>query len=71
MACQLHHLNKKTGVTYVYELASYWDKEKHQPRSKGDCHHRRFFADSGFIRDSMPGERAIDGGICICIITQR
>lgn len=26
--------NKKTGVTYVYESTSYWDKEKQQPRNK-------------------------------------
>ena len=26
--------NKKTGITYVYESESYWDKEKKQPRSK-------------------------------------
>ena len=25
--------NKKTGVTYVYENQSYWDKELKQPRS--------------------------------------
>ncbi len=26
--------NKKTGITYVYESESYWDKEKKQPRNK-------------------------------------
>lgn len=26
--------DKRTGVTYVYESQSYWDKEKKQPRSK-------------------------------------
>ncbi len=26
--------NKKTGVTYVYESESYWDKEKKQPRNR-------------------------------------
>lgn len=26
--------NKNTGVTYVYESVSYWDKEKQQPRNK-------------------------------------
>ena len=26
--------NKRSGVTYVYESESYWDKEKKQPRSK-------------------------------------
>lgn len=28
------HTDKRTGVTYVYESDSYWDKEKKQPRSK-------------------------------------
>lgn len=37
MACRIHHLNKKTGVTYVYESISYWDKEKKQPRSRQVC----------------------------------
>lgn len=26
--------DKRSGVTYVYESESYWDKEKKQPRSK-------------------------------------
>ena len=26
--------DKRTGITYVYESESYWDKEKQQPRSK-------------------------------------
>lgn len=30
----IHHKDKRTGVTYVYESESYWDKEKKQPRSK-------------------------------------
>jgi len=25
--------NKKSGITYVYESESYWDKEKQQPRA--------------------------------------
>lgn len=33
MASIIKTLNKKTGVTYVYESESYWDKEKKQPRS--------------------------------------
>ncbi|MCH4012826.1 MAG: hypothetical protein LKE64_00635 [Solobacterium sp.] len=28
------YFNKKTGVTYVYESESYWDKEKKQPRNR-------------------------------------
>lgn len=34
MASIIKKFNKKTGVTYVYESESYWDKEKKQPRSK-------------------------------------
>lgn len=34
MASIIKQLNKQTGVTYVYESESYWDKEKKQPRSK-------------------------------------
>lgn len=30
----IKHKDKRTGVTYVYESESYWDKEKQQPRSK-------------------------------------
>ena len=30
-------MNKETGVTYIYESQSYWDKEKKQPRSKRVC----------------------------------
>ena len=26
--------NKKTGITYVLDSESYWDKEKQQPRSR-------------------------------------
>ena len=34
MSSIIKKLNKQTGVTYVYESESYWDKEKKQPRSK-------------------------------------
>lgn len=37
MTCQIKQLNKKTGVTYVYESQSYWDKDKKQPRNKRVC----------------------------------
>jgi len=37
MAYRVHQTNKKTGVTYVYEAVSYWDKEKQQPRNKQVC----------------------------------
>ncbi|MDO4476210.1 MAG: hypothetical protein Q4B59_05450 [Lachnospiraceae bacterium] len=26
--------DKRTGITYVYESESYWDKEKQQPRAR-------------------------------------
>lgn len=31
---QVRVTNKKTGITYVYESESYWDKEKKQPRNR-------------------------------------
>jgi hypothetical protein len=31
---QIKQYDKRTGITYVYESESYWDKEKKQPRSK-------------------------------------
>lgn len=37
MASQTFHHNKKTGVTYVYSVQSYWDKEKKAPRNKQVC----------------------------------
>ena len=37
MPCRTNHLNKNTGVTYVYESVSYWDKKKKQPRNKKIC----------------------------------
>jgi transposase len=37
MACRANHVNKRTGVTYVYESISYWDKEKKQARNKQIC----------------------------------
>lgn len=29
----INHFDKRSGITYVYESNSYWDKEKQQPRS--------------------------------------
>jgi hypothetical protein len=37
MASQTYHHNKKTGVTYVYSVESYWDKEKKRPANKQVC----------------------------------
>lgn len=37
MSSRVEHLNKKTGVSYVYDSESYWDKEKQQARSKQVC----------------------------------
>lgn len=37
MPSRVLHVNKTTGVIYVYESTSYWDKIKKQPRSKQIC----------------------------------
>ena len=37
MTYRVHQLNKKTGVTYVYEATAVWGKEKKQPRNKQVC----------------------------------
>jgi len=37
MVHRVNHINKKTGITYVYESESYWDKEKKQARNKQVC----------------------------------
>lgn len=37
MAAIVYQTNKKTEVTYAYESASYWDKEKKQSRAKRKC----------------------------------
>lgn len=37
MTFRVNHLNKATGVTYVYEATAAWDKEKRQPRNKQVC----------------------------------
>jgi len=31
---RINQHDKRTGITYVYESESYWDKEKQQPRSR-------------------------------------
>jgi transposase len=37
MPCRINYVNKSTGVTYVYESVSRWDKEKKQPRNTRVC----------------------------------
>ena len=37
MPCRVNHVNKTTGVTYVYEYTAFWDKEKKQSRNKQVC----------------------------------
>jgi hypothetical protein len=37
MSYRVHQTNKQTGVTYVYEAVSVWDKEKRQSRNKQVC----------------------------------
>ncbi len=37
MPCRVNHVNKTTGVTYVYEYTSFCNKEKKQSRNKQVC----------------------------------
>lgn len=37
MSYLAYHKNKKTGVTYVYEVKGYWNKNLNQPRNKQIC----------------------------------
>lgn len=37
MTYRVNHVNKNTGVTYVYESVSTWDKKKKQSRNKQVC----------------------------------
>lgn len=37
MAYKVYQTNKESGMTYVYEAVSYWDKEKKQSRNKQVC----------------------------------
>lgn len=37
MASRTYHHNKKTGVSYVYSVESYWDKKKKRPANKQIC----------------------------------
>jgi len=37
VSSRVKYINRKTGITYVYESISYWDKEKKQPRNKRVC----------------------------------
>jgi len=40
-------VNKKTGVTYVYEATSFWNKEKRQPRNRQILSMAYYIADRG------------------------
>lgn len=37
MSYQTKHVDKRTGVTYIYEVVSFWDKLKKQSRNKQIC----------------------------------
>jgi transposase len=37
MSCRVNYVNKTTGITYVYESVSFWDKKKKQSRNKRVC----------------------------------
>ena len=59
MAYRIHHLNKKTGVTYVYESVARWDKEKQQARSTQVCIGKLDKETGAFI----PSKRITQGAI--------
>jgi hypothetical protein len=37
MTCRVNVTNKNSGVIYVYDSESYWDKEKQKPRNRRIC----------------------------------
>ena len=49
MSSRVKLTNKKTGVTYVYESTSYWDKDKKQPRNRRVCIGKLGESDGQFI----------------------
>ena len=59
MAYRIHHLNKKTGITYIYESVSRWDKEKQQARSIQVCIGKLDKETGAFI----PSKRITQSGI--------
>jgi hypothetical protein len=66
MASRTFHHNKKTGVTYVYSVQSYWDKEKKAPRNKQVCIGKLDKATGEVIpsqRKRKPVEREASAGI--------
>ena len=58
----IKQLDKRSGITYVYESTSYWDKEKQQPRSKRKLI-GRLDPDTGEIL--FPGDLQTDPLHCI------
>jgi transposase len=61
MTFRLHHVNKKTGITYVYDSVSSWNKEKKQSRSKQVCIGKIDPADGKFIPSKrlLPEQAAV------------
>lgn len=51
--------NKKTGVTYVYESESYWDKEKQQPRNRRKLIGKIDPATGEIVPTGRPGRKPI------------
>jgi transposase len=61
MASQAYHRNKKTGVTYVYSVESYWDKEKKAPRNRQVCIGKLDPATGEIIPSKRKGKAATKG----------
>jgi transposase len=49
MASRIERINKSNGITYVYEVFSYWDKKKKQARNKQTCIGKRDLITGEFI----------------------
>lgn len=59
MSCIVYQTNHKTGAKYAYESASYWDKDKQQPRSKRKYIGKVDPVTNEIIRKKTSGEHSV------------
>ncbi len=64
MPYRVNHVDKKTGVTYVYESVSFWDKEKHQARNTQVCVGKLDPVSGEFI----PSKRLTPGNVSAAVV---
>ena len=67
MSCIVYQINKKTGIKYAYESVSYWDKDKHQPRSKRKYLGRVDPETGEIIRDRKSGKDSAESSGKNCL----